>query len=657
MNHRSQSSLLLSLKCSLSRVASGWKIPRREFPMALLVLTTSLCAGVPSASADELLKPRQSLEALTFRTASSAGDYVRLDRRGEALYAFCGAGEVRVLSRAMLPPGVDQARYVLALEIDGEAPAQERAYRVDRVASGSFGDGLGSGALRRSPFRVERGCHTLRVGLPRSSGGSVALRVLLDDREARSRRWEPLEALGGSPRQLVVRGSRTPYRLFSGDERLEATVEGPARVRLLIRPTEQRSEMSYRVTIFRDGKPFRSYLLDGKPSRRARIEGADLVPVGEANELVFALPAGQHRLAVETSEGLGWLARAQVVSGGPGRSAHSEAPRWSGRARASAYYDSNILRYSDRFIRRFDAGQDPGRFRVESLDDVVVRGDLDLHRHFSGFGGREARIGLDLTHRAYQRNGIKDWSQIAAHWRQELGAGRDLELRLSQLPDFYVRHLRDSDLTGNIGVDPFQAFEFEKSEARLIYRHSAGAAFDLRYHLGLAQFEHSSAFQEFDSDNLFAGVRLDQHLRRGLRLSYAVEFTDSDAQGFDEPGETRATSDDTDPSYRQVDLMVASRFRLSGERRSTLFLQAEYSIRDYTTDKPSSRAPLHAGREDKQIRLFASWTLSLNDRLDLIAYGQWRDRSSSAPVRLDIGVQKDFEAYEIGARLATRFGG
>ena len=51
-------------------------------------------------------------------------------------------------------------------------------------------------------------------------------------------------------------------------------------------------------------------------------------------------------------------------------------PKSSGKFQASvsvnSFYDSNILKYSDKYIQRFENHQDIGRFHINRYDDLAV---------------------------------------------------------------------------------------------------------------------------------------------------------------------------------------------------------------------------------------------------------------------------------------------
>ncbi|MEM1205832.1 MAG: hypothetical protein AAGN66_21560 [Acidobacteriota bacterium] len=615
------------------------------------LLVALLFVGSPTLAED--LAPTEPVLRSLFRAVEGEPKpYLRAEVGRHFEFPFCGEGRLAIHSRAMLEPRVRAARYSLTYSLDGQPEGVTRRFRAERTESGRFGPDLRAGGLRSIPLDVARGCHTLKLALDASTESVVGLRVTFAERSPTKRAWEGAQVHGGQDATVWVGDRTTPYRRLAPAETLNLRVVGPAWVRLLVR-TAGAEPGVHRLDVQDGGEPLRSYLIESRPSTRARPGGDPTSILSRADEVTFPVGPGDHDLGVRSASGVDLLVRAQVAARSAGERGES---RWATRARLSLLYDDNILRYSERFIARFEQGRDPDRFRVSSLDDWIQRVELNTERTFRGLAGREAGIELGLEHRAYQDNSIKDWSQVSLAWSQQLARGRSFKLRAAYLPDFYVRHLRDSDLTGRVGrPESFQSFDFSKRELRAEYRQPLGRSSNLRAHLGFAQFDHSDAFREFDSDNGFLGARLDHRISSSTRLSFAAEWTHSEARGFDEAGETRATSDDTDPTYRQLDLMTAVRFQLPSRKRQLLFFQAEVGLRDYTTSKPSSLAPLHFGREDELLRIYASWQLDLSDRYTLTVYAQRRERSSTAPVELDVGVEKNYDQLELGTRLAIRF--
>ena len=628
---------------------------RSCFPKAWLWITI-LLVGLPGISLGQDLPADPELpESVYYGPDLESRTYSRLHRDQRATYVFCGQGKLQVLSRAMLTVGTGAARYGLELSLDG-APAVELAHRAMEKQGAKFAGGYRAATLKRDAFDLGRGCHTVTLALARSTSEAVAVRVIWKDRPATKRPWADLQPERPRPVSVIVSDRSTAYELLDPAQSAELMVQGPAWIRLLTRSTGFDEATGYGVVVERGDRVYRQYRIVGSPSRRARIDEYPRLRLGTAKEVVFAVGPGRHVLGIRSAGDRGLAFRAQRADRRAVSMPGEPVSGWNTRVRVASYYDSNILRYSDKFIQRFDQGRDSGRFRVESLDDTIQRVDLDMTREYAGTGNKPATLALGISHRSYWRNSIKDWTRAQLTWEQHLRRGRRISLFVNGATDFYVRHLRDSDLVGaGSPEDRFQAFEFQRTAAGLRFTQELGTSSSLRYDLGIARFRHSDAFREFDSDNLSAGLRLDQWTSRRVRLSFGLEFTDSEAQGYDQAGETLETSDDTDPAYRQLDLMLAARIRLPGSRRQVLFLQAETGRREYTTDKPTNLAPLHSGREDDFLRLYGSWQLDLTPRYRLTIFGQSRERSSSAPIDLDIGVEKDYEQSEVGVRVGVRF--
>jgi hypothetical protein len=415
------------------------------------------------------------------------------------------------------------------------------------------------------------------------------------------------------------------------------------------------SERSYGLEVIKNERSFRSYRLGVKRSKRSSLADDSTVTLGIGQEVVFALDRRNHDVQLFAADDL--VLRIQVAERTQKDVQDSLPGGWNLIARLASYYDANILRYSEKYIQSFENGDDPGRFRVQSLDDIVYRADLYVDYGFAGLKQRPAELSLDFEHRAYQKNSIKDWSRFGISFSQEFRKNRRLTLRLSTTSDYYVRHYRDSDLTGQGSTsDPFRAFGYKKTEGLLTFAHEVGASMNARYYVGLAQLDHFATYEEFDGRYIFVGLRHEYRAGSRWRLSYGLQYTDSEAQGYDQPGETRESSNDADPSYLQSSIMAAARLRLPGKRLHFLFAQVELGWRDYTTDKSPDQDRYHSGRDDKMARIFISWNLDLSERYRLTLFAQARQRRSEATASFDIGAEKDFDQYEVGIRLRARFG-
>ena len=467
------------------------------------------------------------------------------------------------------------------------------------------------------------------------------------------------ELPGLEPLEVKVDGRvRTYFHLAPGERvRVEFTGSGVMEVlgRVLIGSQSDRStRLLYRV----DGGDLHTTQWHAKEA-----PGAFLVSrAGELSSLQKARVAvgpGRHVLELRLRGGRAAAIRVRLAALKDGeRVAVSRRPaRWSSQIRAGSWYDSNILRYSQKYIDRFENGSEPGRFQVESLDDVVTRLDLRLHRSFRGFGGRGARVHVSAAAHAYAENEIKNWNRVELGWRQDLGAGFRLDLRASAVPDFYLRHQRDIDLQGITarGVAPsFDAFSFSTGALDLAVRKRFSRALSLRFETRWATHDYIEGYDEFDDEQWRVGLRVDHQPSRSWSWAARYRYTRSDARGYDQPGETRALSDDADASYEQHGVeLFASRSWAEKELR----LEASAADRQFLTTKSPTIVPLYAGREDLRWRVgtFVDFPLRSESDLEGTIYVEWQQRTARSSISsFDLAREKDYELVIAGFRLAFR---
>ena len=481
-----------------------------------------------------------------------------------------------------------------------------------------------------------------------------------------------IEIPGADPLAIKTGSQARTYYAARAGEEIEVPFVGPGVIevlgRALIAPStgasnsgSARLRWSYRVD---DGDLYRSSLrkVPAKGAAMIRLpDGVDLQP-GKLGRQRVSVGPGWHILRLKarghgSDPVVAWRVRRSDDSEQTAKPSHRPAS-WAYQLTVEPTYDSNILRYSDRYIDRFENDQDPGRFRIESLDDVVTRADLRLERHFRGFGGRRARAHLSGSTRAYTRNDIKDWSRVELGWRQSLPSRMQLNVVAQWIPEFYIRHQRDSDLRGiATGSDRFQAFAFEKVSLTTSLRKRLSSEWSGRVELQWSENDYLEGFDEFDDEQFRFALQADQRIGDRWKMTYRYRRTHASAQGFDEPTETRATSDDSDAGFEQDALYwsishTRSRSTLGDDR---FRLDLEVSQRRFTDDRGPIAAPLYAGREDVRWSLGFYYDFPMNEDLTGTAFFKWQQRTAGSDISpLDLGREKDFEVLTAGFRLSFR---
>ena len=128
--------------------------------------------------------------------------------------------------------------------------------------------------------------------------------------------------------------------------------------------------------------------------------------------------------------------------------------KWSVSFSLSPYYDSNILKYSNKYIERFNNREDEGRFHIHSIDDLTLGYSFGLSFSDVIIGKLKTIIGAGFDSDAYTYNSIKSWFTYDIFLRQYLSKSTSVYVSYSYIPNFYVRHFRDEDWVNYYGYIP-----------------------------------------------------------------------------------------------------------------------------------------------------------------------------------------------------------
>jgi hypothetical protein len=141
-----------------------------------------------------------------------------------------------------------------------------------------------------------------------------------------------------------------------------------------------------------------------------------------------------------------------------------------------------------------------------------------------------------------------------------------------------------------------------------------------------------------------------------LDFTFGYFYSTSDAKGYDEPTETKETSDDSDATnydhtyFAGFDLILPKVFSLNND----ISLDFQYQRTFFTTDNYVELDPLHVGRYDYNYRVITNYNLVLNNSLSATIFYNWFLREASSPSDYNkeyISDEKDYTQYRIGVRL------
>jgi len=330
--------------------------------------------------------------------------------------------------------------------------------------------------------------------------------------------------------------------------------------------------------------------------------------------------------------------------------------KWALSLSIKPYYDSNILKYSEKYIQRFKNGEDPGRFHIDRIDDLTVGYSAGLTFTDEFFGNMKTIIGTGYDTDAYTYNSVKNWATFNIFYRQQIAASTSAQFSYSYIPEFYVRHFRDEDWVKYYGYTPetFRPYLFSKdgfsfwAQQILPWKTTR-----VRLYFTYDRYYLDESNTEYDSNDYLYGFRIYQSLFNNLDLNFGYFYTTSDAKGYDELNETKVNSDDSDATnyehayFAGFDYVLPKVF----SRNNDISIDVQYLRAFYTTDKYLEVDPLHAGRFDYNYRLYVNYNIDLMENFSATAFYNWfgRESSTSAEVNREyVSNEKDYTQFRVG---------
>jgi hypothetical protein len=327
----------------------------------------------------------------------------------------------------------------------------------------------------------------------------------------------------------------------------------------------------------------------------------------------------------------------------------------------ATFYDDNILKYSYKYLDRFVNNKDEGRFHIKTYDDVIVNPSVGLSASYRLFGKRKTTVDADASMSFYLVNDIKNWQIYNVGIRQEITRRFSLGFSYIYIPEFYVRHFRDDDWTPVVGFTPesFTAYSFAKNNYAFVGDYTFSKNTRVRFYYYYMQYYHNPNYTEYDSKNNMFRLRLTQPLSQNFEVDLSYQYETSDAKGYDEPGETKETSDDSDASYIENGINAGLTWKLPRVKKhfQSLTLNAVFYNAVFQTDKPVLVDPLHAGRVDHDLRIYLNYYLSVSKRLKFKAYFNWLGRDSGTTSILNetyVSNEKDYRQNQVGIAVTYK---
>ena len=337
----------------------------------------------------------------------------------------------------------------------------------------------------------------------------------------------------------------------------------------------------------------------------------------------------------------------------------------------ATFYDDNILKYSEKYLERFENGEDEGRFHIETYDDVILKPSLQIGATYQIFKKQKSRLSFSYNYNGYVVNEIKNWQFMSLAFQQSFLKKASFRISYSYVPEFYVRHFRDEDLVNyykkvyGFGYVPetFVPFSFAKDNYTLWIQNTFFKNTRIRLSIDYARYYHNVHYTEYDCKNWMYGILINQAITKKIRIEAGYEFTTSDANAYDlsdadgnyEPGETKANSDDADATNEEDGFFISCSWQIPDVLKHKHSFEAglAYEKRYYTTNHYVEVDPEHAGRVDNNLSYNFAYDFQLSKSFDLSAFYRWMGRDSGSSSWNDqyLTDEKDYRQGQVGIEV------
>lgn len=348
-----------------------------------------------------------------------------------------------------------------------------------------------------------------------------------------------------------------------------------------------------------------------------------------------------------------------------GENPKKKSYNWEVHLSLGTMYDNNILKYSDKYIQRFINLDDEGRYHISSYDDLVIPYSIGITYSNEIIGDLKTVFSAGYNSNSYSYNGIKNWGQYNIHWRQYVTKSTSFRFSYSYIPKFYIRHFRDDDWVDRFGYTPntFQPYEFSKDNFGAWLQHYFfWKTTRVRLYFSYMRYFHNEHYTEYDSDNYLYGFRIYQLLTKNIKVDAGYKYITSDAKGIDVVNDTDevtlATRGDADYEEHIYSVGAAFKFPKVFDLKNDISITGQYQRRFFTTNHFLELDPIHAGRHDSNIRVYAKYNIYVLSNLSVAPFFNWifRDSDTSAELNKEyLSDEKDYTQYQIGIKINYKF--
>ncbi|MDP8211267.1 MAG: hypothetical protein RAO94_11390 [Candidatus Stygibacter australis] len=307
-------------------------------------------------------------------------------------------------------------------------------------------------------------------------------------------------------------------------------------------------------------------------------------------------------------------------------------------------YDSNVIRLSDDDQDEFLDSDNPDKYLISSLDDMIMNMTYSLKLKHYFFAGHTQIDEFKLNFDKYLENSVKDTGYLSYGIRQYFNSKLNMSLRYYFYPQIYVRQYHSVLDDG----DEYHEFEYSKNYYTMNLNWDVQKHLDIKFELQYSQLFFNKWFTEYDADILTSNIYLNWQpvSKFELLCRYGWRISDTDAEdAFNDPSAIDVIKD---AAYSSNIYALDLKFRKMpgkttlnlGYKLETRFFDSEYEDDTY-----------HYNRNDYIHVISTSLYKSLHKRLSLLAKAEYGFRNTESPAP-DVATDKEYNYWNAGITLS-----
>ncbi|MCK5050700.1 MAG: hypothetical protein KAS53_03090 [Candidatus Cloacimonetes bacterium] len=311
-------------------------------------------------------------------------------------------------------------------------------------------------------------------------------------------------------------------------------------------------------------------------------------------------------------------------------------------------YSSNILNLSQSDLDRFESGNEPNKFSLETSDDLITSAKVELNLKHRLIAGHTQINRIAVKYNKFLKNDFEDNYYVEYALKQYLSKKLNFGMYYYYHPEIYVN--RYDSVLDNENV--FRDFTYSKNNYIGKVNYTLNPKYQFNYKFAFSQLFYNEYFTEYDAENIEngLGIRITPASWIRINTSYAYKYSNAKAEdAFINP---QLVAIIKDASY-QADIFDLSlyfpavislyskpvNFNL-GAKYEHLYFQAENQLDEY-----------HYGRDDKIVTFDTDAKYKINDNISLEYYYKYKFRNTGSPYT-NVVTDKEYNLYETGISIS-----